>query len=78
MNEIESLALQIDREKIERARSMSIAEKFQAGAELFEDACEVARFGIRSVYPAWSDEDVERELVRRLEIGRKLEEAIGR
>ena len=57
---------------------MSIAEKLQAGAELFEDACEVARCGIRSTHPAWSAEEVERELARRLEIGRKLEEALAR
>jgi hypothetical protein len=57
---------------------MSIAEKLQAGAELFEDACEVARCGIRSTHPTWSAEEVERELARRLEIGRKLEEALAR
>lgn len=78
MNEIESLARRIDREKVERARGMTIAEKFQAGAELFEDACEVARSGIRSTHPAWSAEEVERELARRLEIGRKLEESLAR
>jgi hypothetical protein len=31
MNEIAELARQIDREKIERARAMSLTEKFRAG-----------------------------------------------
>ncbi|RYD48120.1 MAG: hypothetical protein EOP83_26985 [Verrucomicrobiaceae bacterium] len=78
MDDIEQLARQIDREKIERARSMSLSEKFLAGAELFEDACEVTRFGIRRQNPHWNDEQVEAELVQRLDIGRRIESALAR
>ena len=75
MNEIAELARQIDREKIERARAMSLTEKFRAGAELFEEACEVARCGIRSMHPDWVEAQVEAELARRLQIGRRSKEA---
>lgn len=75
MNEIAELARQINREKIERARAMSLSEKFLAGAELFEDACEISRCGIRSMHPEWNEEQVEAELARRLEIGRRSKEA---
>jgi hypothetical protein len=78
MNEIAELARQINREKIERARAMSISEKFLAGAELFEEACEVSRSGIRNRHPEWNEEQVEAELVRRLEIGRRIEAATSR
>lgn len=60
----------IDKEKIERARRMPLGEKFLAGAELFEQACEVARCGIASRYPEWSDKQVTNELRRRLDLGR--------
>ena len=75
MNEIAELARQIDREKIERARSMSITERFRAGPELFEEACNVARCGIRSMHPDWVEAQVEAELARRLQIGRRSKEA---
>jgi hypothetical protein len=78
MNEIAELARQINREKIERARAMSISEKFLAGTELFEEACEVSRSGIRNRHPEWNEEQVEAELVRRLEIGRRIEAATSR
>jgi hypothetical protein len=78
VNEIAELARRIDREKVERARAMSLTEKFRAGAELFEDACEVSRSGIRNRHPEWNEDQVEAELVRRLEIGRRIEAATSR
>lgn len=78
MDEIAVLARQIDREKIERARAMSLSEKFLAGAELFEDACEVTRCGIRCLNPAWNDDQVEAELIRRLQISQRIEAALAR
>lgn len=78
MNEIAELARQIDREKIERARAMTLIEKFRAGAELFEDACEVTRSGIRGRHPQWNEDQVEAELIRRIEIGRRIEAATSR
>ncbi len=78
MDDIAELARQLDREKILRARAMTVAEKFRAGSELFEDACDITRAGIRSRHPAWDGEAIERELLRRLEIGRRNEEALTR
>lgn len=72
MDEITELAKAIRAEKIERARAMSVSEKFFAGAELFEDACDIARAGIRGMHPEWGEEQVEAELTRRLEIGRAM------
>ena len=78
MDDIANLARQLEREKILRARAMTVAEKFRAGAELFEDACDITRSGIRSRHPSWDKEEIERELLRRLEIGRRNEEALTR
>ncbi len=78
MDGIAKLAHQLDREKVLRARGMSIPEKFRAGSELFEEACELSRAGIRARHPAWLPEAVEQELARRIEIGRKTEKALAR
>jgi hypothetical protein len=59
-----------DREAIEKARAMSISEKFLAGARLFEEECEVTRSEIRLMNPDWNDEQVEAELNRRLDVVR--------
>ena len=60
-----------DREAIEKARAMSISEKFLAGARLFEEECEVTRSEIRLMNPDWNEEQVEAELNRRLEVVRE-------
>jgi hypothetical protein len=59
-----------DREAIEKARAMSISEKFLAGARLFEEECDVTRSEIRLMKPDWNDEQVEAELNRRLDVAR--------
>jgi hypothetical protein len=60
-----------DREAIEKARAMSISEKFLAGARLFEEECEVTRSEIRLMNPDWNEEQVEAELNRRLDVVRE-------
>jgi len=62
----------IFRERVIRARQTPLAEKFLAGAELFEGACEVTRCGIRAQHPDWSLTAVEAELARRLGMQAKL------
>lgn len=57
-----------DQEAIERARAMSISEKFLAGPRLFEEKCEVTRSEIRLMNPDWNEEQVEAELNRRLDV----------
>ena len=77
MDDIAFLARQIDRGKVARARAMTLSEKFLAGAELFEEACEITRMGIRRQHPAWLEDQVESELIRRLEIGERIERALA-
>lgn len=73
MDDIAALARRIDRDRLERSKAMSFAEKFFAGAELFEDACEITRAGIRYQNPGWNEEQVESELIRRMEIRKRIE-----
>jgi hypothetical protein len=58
---------EIDRAKIEQARRMSFEERFLAGPDLFEFACDVARDGIRMQFPDADDAEVERILRQRIE-----------
>lgn len=59
----------LETEDVERARQMSFAEKFMAGAELFEHACAISRAGIRMQHPDFDEAQIETELRRRLQIG---------
>jgi len=59
--------LEIEGAKIEQARRMTFEERFLAGPDLFEFACDVARDGIRIQFLTAIDADVERILRRRLE-----------
>jgi len=42
-----ALLKQLRREEIEDARKQTFAQKFWAGAELFDYACEIAKAGIK-------------------------------
>jgi hypothetical protein len=64
------------REEIEDARRMSFKQKFLAGAELFDYACEITKSGIRMQNPAFTEDQVMAELRRRIEIGNRLETRI--
>lgn len=61
------------REEIEDARKQTFAQKFWAGAELFDYACEIAKAGIRMQHPEFNEEEVLAELRRRIAIGERLE-----
>ena len=63
----------IDAEKVRRAREMTFEQRFLAGADLFDMACQFAEAGIRSQFPNANQQQVRRELHRRLRIGRMLE-----
>lgn len=73
MEPTQELVDAIYRDKVNAARRMSFADKFLAGAELFDFACNVSRSGIRMQNPHFNDEQVEIELRRRLDIGRRNE-----
>ena len=61
------------RDKVESARRMTFAQKFWAGAELFDSACEVTKAGIRMQNPEFTEQQVMDELQRRLQIAERWE-----
>jgi hypothetical protein len=60
-------------EKVLAARERTFEEKFSAGGVLFEDTIERMRMGILMDQPDATEEQVMRELRRRLAISRRLE-----
>ena len=48
---------------------MTFAEKFWAGAELFDYACEISKSGIRMQHPEFTEDQVMAELRRRVKLG---------
>jgi len=62
------------REEVLRARKQPIEDKILDGIELFDFACEMTKAGIRMQNPGFTDKEVESELRRRLDLGRRLED----
>lgn len=62
-------------EKVLRARRTPIDERVLTGARLFDLNCDLARSGIRSQFPEFDREQVEKELRRRLLIARRIDDA---
>lgn len=52
--------------QIEKYRSMTGEERFELGLRLHELSCEVTRAGIRHQHPDFTEEDVAKELRRRI------------
>jgi hypothetical protein len=73
MDPIKQLADEIYRDRVRRARQMSIADKILAGPELFDMACRISRDGIRAQHPEADDRRVEELLRQRLTMARRLE-----
>jgi len=59
--------------QIEMYRQMTGQERLTIALDLHEFACNVSRAGIRRQFPNASDEEVERHLRRRIELGRRCE-----
>lgn len=66
----------IERRRLQRAREMSGEFKMRAGSQLFETACRIMRDGIRYQFPDADEAEVERQLLRRLEFGKLIEESM--
>lgn len=64
--EIRQDAKACDSRKLAQAMRMTPAERFFAGAELFEQACEVTLAGIRMQYPQRTPEEHREELRNRI------------
>lgn len=54
---------------------MSFQEKLLAGSELFDDACEITKGGIRADHPEFTEEQALEELRRRLRLRERREGA---
>ncbi|MBE0543774.1 MAG: hypothetical protein IH623_20710 [Verrucomicrobia bacterium] len=68
-----SLADEIYRGKVLRARATSPEDKFLAGEELFEYACSITLAGIQFQNPEFTEDDCRRELNRRLKLRERME-----
>lgn len=64
----------IFRDKVRWARMESPERKFMDGLELFEIALERMRGGVRSEFPAYTQEEVEAEVNRRIRRIRQIED----
>jgi len=62
------------RDSVEQSQSMTVADRFWAGAELFDYACTLSRSGICRQYPEYSSDQVEAELRRRVDMQRQRED----
>ena len=71
--EFQSLADELYRERVLRARHTPSEERILDGPRLFDYACSVTLAGLRSELPHANDVELRQALRRRLEIGRKLE-----
>ena len=74
-NEFQPLIDDIFREKVLRARAEKVAGSLSlSGIILFEEVVERMRIGLRGERPEATEEEIESEIRRRLEIKRKLDE----
>ena len=64
----------LDQDKVDWASEMTPAERFIAGARLFDYACRITMAGIRKQQPDASPEEVLQILRERLEWARRHEE----
>lgn len=69
---IRQMADEIFREKVLRARKLSFADKFMAGAELFEMGSGLARDGIRMQFPEADEQRVQELFSERMRVIRRL------
>ena len=62
-------------DKVRRARATPAEEKLADGPRLFDLNCQIIKGAIRSQFGAFSDEQIEQEYYRRLQIARAIDEA---
>lgn len=63
------------RQEVLEARRMPMEEKFILGERLFRWACAITLEGIRFQNPKASEEECQRMLRERIELGKKMEES---
>lgn len=70
-----SLQRSIFREKVRRARAASAAEKLADAATLFDGTLALMQDAVATDNPAFTADQVRAEVLRRLQIARRLDEA---
>jgi hypothetical protein len=71
----DSLIDELFADKVRRAREMPREDKLVEGPRLFDLNCQLMKGAIRSQFPQLSDEQVEKEYDRRLQIARAIDSA---
>ena len=71
----EHLQEQIFADKVRRARETPIVEKILEGPRLFDMNAEIIKGAIRSQFPGSSEEQMNHEYFRRLQIARTIDDA---
>ena len=72
-SEFQSLADELYRERVLRARHTPLEVRLMQGPDLFDLGCETMLMGLRVQMPGASEEQLVAALRRRLELGRKRE-----
>ncbi|HWC60022.1 MAG TPA: hypothetical protein VHC44_10045 [Verrucomicrobiae bacterium] len=71
-SEFQPLIDELYREEVLDARKMPMEEKFLLGEQLFRWACQVTLAGIRNQNPGVNEQECQRILVERIELGKKM------
>jgi hypothetical protein len=71
-SEFQPVIDELYREEVLDARKMPMEEKLLLGERLFRWACEVTLAGIRNQNPDASEQECQRILVERVELGKKI------
>ncbi len=74
-NEFQTLADELYRESVLRARRTPPEERILDGPRLFDYACTITLAGLRAEMPQATDAELRLALRQRLELGRRLEVA---
>ncbi|HJT78630.1 MAG TPA: hypothetical protein VJ739_15615 [Gemmataceae bacterium] len=74
MDPNKSLADELYRERVRRARAMPPEVKLFEGARLFDRVCRLMADGIRNEHPEAGEDQVRALLVERLRLARRLEQ----
>ena len=76
-HDAESTNLQhsIHRAKLDRSATLSLEQRLREGADLFDDSMRWIRSLIQAQHPEYSAQDIEREIERRKQISKRIDDA---
>ena len=70
----QALKASVERTKLLRGMSLSDAEKFREGADLYDEGMRWLDFAIRAENPTFTDDEVDVEMERRKKIIRQIDD----